>query len=185
MHNGPHHLVYKVIHVRRGDYAEPYRLRHREKRCPVDRLAVQLVLEREYPLVEPPVKRQVLTVASHQAHWRMPVRVIESRHEQLAPAVVSFKESLFVFRRLAVYVHDPVAVGAHVHVRPVFKILIYESDVFKKHFVTSLIQFIIDSLYGINGCFGIYLNSFNACADADPAIVRTASSPLSRPSGIS
>jgi len=138
MDYSPHHIIGEVVHVRSRNDAESHGFSHCSQRSPVDSFAVKLVFEREYPLVEPSVERQILAVSPHQAHRRMPVRVIESRHEHLALAVICLKESFLVFRRNTVNVNDAVAVGAYIHVLAVFEILINKSDILEEHSATPL-----------------------------------------------
>ena len=107
------HVRNKIVHIRRRYNSVAQRFRHAKERTPIHRTAVQSVLKRKNPRIEPIHQRQIFPVAS-----------------------VNLSEIFFRF--IFTYINNLVIFCTDIHIVFNLKILIQDCNFFKKHILSSI-----------------------------------------------
>ena len=116
------HIIDEIIHIAGRNNPKTQGFCHRQKRCPINRLAVQLIFKRENPFGQPVLQRHILSVAAHQCHRGMSVTVIKRTHQELAAAVID--TSVIRFRFCLADISNARALCSYKHMRTHVEIFI-------------------------------------------------------------
>ena len=73
-------ILRKKVHIGKRGRAGTDHLGDRKQGGIIGVLAVNLILKREYPLVEPPVKRQILRITAQKRHGRVGMGIDKAAH---------------------------------------------------------------------------------------------------------